>query len=409
MNEKDLLISVIVPIYNIEEYLTRCIESLINQTYKNLEIILVNDGSTDNAKEICNKYALNDARIKVIHKENGGLVSARQAGLAVSTGDYIGYVDGDDWVEPEMYEDLVFYARKFDVDIVIAGHKEELAGNIVEVLFNSIQCGLYINDDLEKLIYPYMLYMGKFSQFGIFSYLWNKLFRREVLYDNQMAVDKRIFMAEDAACTYPTLLTANSIYISESSHYHYVQRVDSMVKSRTLNSDELNRYNVLYDFLYSKFSLSKYVDILVPQLNYFLLSLLTVRSNLSFNSSNNLNELFAFGDIPLGSKIVIYGAGTFGQHLVKRIQLSKNFNLVGWVDNFYRSYNILGLNISPIKDINEINYDYIVVAYINEIYSDNIEKSLIDYGVNATKILKVSHYIDYPIEKLLEGYGINPK
>ena len=101
------LISIIVPIYNVEKYIHKCIESIINQTYKNLEIILVDDGSPDNCGNICEEYAKNDSRIKVIHKENNGLSSARNAGLEICKGDYIGFVDSDDYIELNMYEVLI--------------------------------------------------------------------------------------------------------------------------------------------------------------------------------------------------------------------------------------------------------------------------------------------------------------
>ena len=105
----DDLISVIVPIYRVEAYLEQCIQSIRNQTYKNLEIILVDDGSDDQCPQICDRYARVDERIKVVHKVNGGLDSARKAGIIAASGKYIGYVDGDDWIEPEMYEQLLMY------------------------------------------------------------------------------------------------------------------------------------------------------------------------------------------------------------------------------------------------------------------------------------------------------------
>ena len=111
------LISVIVPIYNVEKYLDRCVDSIINQTYKNLEIILVDDGSPDNCLAICDSWAEKDRRIKVIHKENGGVSSARNSALDIASGDYIGFVDSDDWIEPDMYEILIKNAKKYDADI----------------------------------------------------------------------------------------------------------------------------------------------------------------------------------------------------------------------------------------------------------------------------------------------------
>ena len=105
VNKNDL-ISVIVPVYNMEQYMERCVNSIINQTYHNLEIILVDDGSTDHSTAMCDEYALRDERIKVVHKPNGGLSDARNAGLAVVSGNYVGYVDSDDWIEPQMYEKM---------------------------------------------------------------------------------------------------------------------------------------------------------------------------------------------------------------------------------------------------------------------------------------------------------------
>ena len=114
MNEK---ISVIVPVYNVENYIQYCLESLVNQTYKNLQIILVDDGSTDSSGYICDKYALKDKRIKVIHKSNGGLSSARNSGMQLADGNYIGFVDSDDFIMPTFYEELYNLLQKYDSDI----------------------------------------------------------------------------------------------------------------------------------------------------------------------------------------------------------------------------------------------------------------------------------------------------
>ena len=114
-------ISIIIPVYNVGQYLDKCIKSVINQTYKDIEIICVDDGSTDASSEICDKYGKIDSRIKVIHKTNGGLVSARQAGLKVSRGKYVGFVDGDDWIDKEMYECMFQIIEKYKVDMVETG------------------------------------------------------------------------------------------------------------------------------------------------------------------------------------------------------------------------------------------------------------------------------------------------
>lgn len=110
-------ISVIVPVYKVENFLDRCVESIVGQTYENLEIILVDDGSPDNCPSMCDKWAEKDRRIKVIHKENGGVSSARNAALDIVSGDYIGFVDSDDWIDPGMYEFLYENSQKYDADL----------------------------------------------------------------------------------------------------------------------------------------------------------------------------------------------------------------------------------------------------------------------------------------------------
>lgn len=123
------LISVIIPIYNVEKYLKRCVDSVLNQTYNNLEIVLVDDGSPDNSGKICDDYAKSDSRIKVVHKKNGGLSSARNAGLDIATGEYVSFIDSDDWVEKDLYKVLTDIANENDVDIIISqfksGNKDE--------------------------------------------------------------------------------------------------------------------------------------------------------------------------------------------------------------------------------------------------------------------------------------------
>lgn len=406
MYSKNNLISIIVPIYGVEKYLVQCIESIICQTYTNLEIILVNDGSIDNCGLICDHFASLDKRIKVIHKINEGLVSARKTGLNISAGSYIGYVDGDDWIEPEMYEVLINDALKYNADVVVAGHKEELNNNVVEVLYNNLPEGLYIEEKLENNFYSKMLSTGSFSQFGIYSYLWNKLFKRDLLYKNQMAVSNMIFMAEDAACTYPTLLDANAIYISNSTHYRYRQRIDSMVKTRELSYLDIEKYNLLYHFLKNKFIETKFATVLLPQLDLFLLSLLTVRTDLTAKNLPSSDNLIPFGKIPLGSKIIVMGAGTFGQHLHHRLIKEKKYNVVAWLDDLFQEYLAMNLIVNPVSSIRNIEYDAVLVAYIDESFAEKKNQQLLDNGVPENKIFKVTHYNNSNIRNLLNDYGL---
>ena len=224
------LISVIVPVYQIDRYIGVCIESLMNQTYRNLEIILVDDGSKDRGAELCDLYAKKDNRIRVVHKENGGLVSARKAGLEISNGEFIGYVDGDDWVEPGFYEDLVNTIIEYDSDIAIAGMSRDLF-SVSSKISSKIPAGNYEGERLNKLKENMMVY-GRFSRIGITTYVWNKLYKRSLLLKYQMDVDNAISIGEDAAVTYPYLMACEKISIIDNYDYHYRQREDSMLKKQ---------------------------------------------------------------------------------------------------------------------------------------------------------------------------------
>ena len=136
------MISIIVPIYNIAEYLPQCIESLLHQSFSDLEIILVDDGSTDGSFAICEHYRSQDRRIVVIHKKNGGLVSARKVGIKVARGQYIAYVDGDDWIEPDMYEQMYQKLIQENVDVVMCGRYED-TGRTRKAVFHGIDEGRY--------------------------------------------------------------------------------------------------------------------------------------------------------------------------------------------------------------------------------------------------------------------------
>lgn len=400
-----VLISVIVNIYNEDAYLPQCIESILNQTHKNLEIILVDDGSSDSSPLICKEYAKKDARIRALCQANGGLVSARKAGLRVSAGEYVAYVDGDDWVEPEMYEDMIAHAVLHGADVVASGHKEEMDGHVVEVLGNTVSCGIYGGDRLVKDIYATMLYSDKFSQFGLFTFICNKLFRRTVLFDNQMSVDERIFIGEDAACVYLCLLACKVVCVTDSAHYHYRQRVDSSVKTRENSQQDVQKLGILYQYLRKRFRESAQAKLLLPQLDFFLLSLLTVRSNGLKSNGSAQHELCPFNDVQVGGKIVICGAGTFGQHLFKRLQESRHFQVTGWVDELFARYRSLGLAVDDLSSIHCIVYDHIVVAFIDETVADKMAKKLSGLGVPAKKIARISHY-EGDVPNLLREFGL---
>ena len=169
-------ISVIVPVYNAEKYLERCLYSIVNQTYSDIQIVLVNDGSTDNSYSICKKYADKDRRIILISKENEGVINTRKVGVDNSEGKFICWVDADDWIENDYISNLATLQKESQSDIVSVAHFHEIGGD-KHIVKNGIINGVYNSSD----IIDKMLYSGKFYEYGIGPHLVTKLFRTEIL------------------------------------------------------------------------------------------------------------------------------------------------------------------------------------------------------------------------------------
>lgn len=205
------LISVIVPVYNVEEYLVRCVDSIINQTYDNLEIILVDDGSTDMSGAMCDSFAEQDDRIKVIHKKNGGLSDARNAGLEIVTGDYIGYIDSDDWAEPDMFEMMITNCEKYDSDVAVCRYscvfKDFTSNESTDLILKMTR-----DEALET-------YICENTERPIYNSVWSKLFKRELVKDYRFPVGKK---SEDIMYTTKAFCNMNSCVYIGKALYNYV-------------------------------------------------------------------------------------------------------------------------------------------------------------------------------------------
>lgn len=211
------LISIIVPVYKVEKYLDKCVQSIVDQTYQNLEIILVDDGSPDNCGAMCDVWAEKDSRIKVIHKANGGLSDARNAGMAVTTGDWVTFVDSDDWLDPDMYEALLNTAREADADVVACRYQMVYPGqeSFPKVCTGDITI-LKTQDAMESLI-----------QNGLVKQVvWNKLYSAHLVKNIPFALGK---WHEDEIWTWQVIMKANRYAAVDKLGYYYLQRNGSIM------------------------------------------------------------------------------------------------------------------------------------------------------------------------------------
>lgn len=394
------MVSIIVPVYNMKNYLDRCVASILAQTYKKFELILVDDGSTDGSSELCDIYKEQDERIAVIHKANGGLVSARKAGIAAARGKYVGFVDGDDWIEPLMYERLIESAVKYRADIVIGGSIEDVSGQVVYKT-NRLKPGIYDDERLQKELYPYMICAGNFFCMGIQPYIWNKLMRRELAYPNIMAVDARIRVGEDVAAVMPMLFQANRVFITEDCDYHYCARSTSMIWERGNEEKEWNELGILHCYLqsflngYAKYNLAY-------QLSHYTVGNMLTRVYGRLACKDGEDVLWPFGYRVNSRKLIVYSAGNFGRAVYAYLQNCYSDMTELWIDREYRIYQSMGLPVCGVDDMNvKIDVD-ILVAILDVQLAEKIRNDLVECGACREQIYCIN-IADEDIDEILDS------
>lgn len=241
------LISVIIPIYNVEKYLARCVDSIVNQTYKNLEIILVDDGSPDRCPQMCDDYAEKDSRIKVVHKKNGGLSDARNAGIAVAKGEYISFIDSDDYVSDDFFECLLDVMNKENSDIAECSVVKLYEDNRFDEFSDDLSVKTYDTQDAMSAL---------IAENPFHQHVWNKLYKTELVKDIPYAVGK---LNEDEFWTYQVFGRADKVSKLNKTMYYYFQRNSSIMGVG---------YNIRrLDALEGKANRQKYIENNFPELS----------------------------------------------------------------------------------------------------------------------------------------------
>ncbi len=367
------MISIIVPVYNTSKYLEICLNSILSQTFREIEVIVVDDGSNDGSSSICDEYAKMDSCIIVIQQKNAGLVNARKTGFLAASNDLIGFVDSDDWIEPDMYEKLYRSLSENDVDIAMCGRYEEYT-NISKPAYHGISAGVYCDDDLIKNVYPRMILNQNFFEWGLFPGYWDKLFRREVLKNHLLAVSDKIVMGEDAAGVYPCLMHAKSISILHECLYHYRQSATSMVRNTAKDiQEERDRFQVLYHDTMKKFreGINRYD--FTEQWRKYILFLMLPRADVLYDGFYELDYLFPFPEIHRGDRIIIYGLGVWGKRLYDCLKKTSFCEVVAISDKNYRNMQDDGMEVISPDTIGEYEFDAIAVP----VSYDRIRKEIL--------------------------------
>lgn len=380
------LISVIVPVYNVEAYLKKCLDSLQEQTYTNLEIILIDDGSTDASGRICDEYAGKDSRFCVIHQENRGVLAARNVGIEKAGGSLIGFIDSDDWIERDTYEKLYCQLIREKAEIIICLkniYDEELDVEYEESFI--LKEGKYCGNGLEN-IWRNMFFYQDYSKEGISLNLYDKLFKKDLILQNYKAVDLRLHYFEDMALAFLAILQAKSIVIFNEAFYYYRQRKNSLCHS--VDPMYLEQLNIFYRVVYQ--AAADHSEEILTRLRAYIAE----RAIYGINYMMGLNlrkgipfYLPPFEEILLTDRIALYGAGDIGKLYYRMFQIARKGQIVLWVDRRYEHMRSEGMPVESVEALKCGNFDKLLIAVKFENSAEAIKRDLIQMGIRADKIV----------------------
>lgn len=385
MERQDCLVSVIVPVYNIASYIEECIESIKKQTYQKLEIIIVDDGSTDGSSVICGRIAAADQRIKVIYQKNRGVVSARGRGIEGASGKYISFIDGDDWTEKTMIEKMVEQIGQSDL-ITTTVRKEIEPGKWVDER-DRFPEGIYSESTNLHQVLGKMIYNADDEIIQpLTPGLCNKLFLSKIVKEIYKGMDSNITYGEDAVFVYKYILRCHSIVISHESFYHYRYREGSAVHK--VNKHMLMDLNRAYLALESDFREHKMRDCLLIQLQKWILNIScrAINDYMGFDPSIAIPEFIADTTGLENKKIILYGAGKAGQAVYAQLQ-KFGFSIVLWTDKNHSHYQSLHMPVAAPEKIFSSEYDLVYIAVSDETTAGHIKKELEAKGIPRDKLV----------------------
>lgn len=377
IKQEEPILSVIVPVYNVERYLDKCIRSIVGQTYTNLEIILVDDGSTDHCGKICDEWSCKDSRIKVLHKKNGGLVSARKTGLKAAEAEYIAYVDSDDWIEENMYKCMM--------ELILCDHSDIVTSGLIRDYDNhsvyekeKIPAGRYEGESLGELL-EYVINTDHFFDSRLNMHITNKVFRKDMLEEYQMRVPEEVKIGEDADVVYPYIFESEKISVSGQCFYHYVMRSDTLMGTPShIKSGEI---------MSSIFSecIARNEDKIknIKQQLYQVMTFFSCMSDPGHLFRAETKESFPFREVKKGGRVILYGTGRFGKAIKSVLEKEEYCEVMAWADK------VKGDAIISLEEIKKYSFDKIILAVINAAVADDIEKMLVRLGIDRQKICRI--------------------
>jgi len=382
-------LSLIITVYNCEQYLERCFESIKKQSYDIYEVIVIDDGSKDKSAQMCDEFANTIDNVKVIHKINGGTVAARKSGLEISTGDVVCFIDGDDWIDKDYCKKLIRpFLENEELDVVSSGLLFEYISNPKAdyVLLDGAEAGLYRNEEVEKYILPGCIYDYEKDISNISTSICCKMLRRDIALNAMSYMDERLTIGEDGAYVLSVLLNSKNIFVIREAFYHYEQHPGFQNDKVGIETyEQLRHLKNCMVMIAERFNKSA---ILKEQIEYYVCSYLG-KIEKNYFAIDKERRIFLFPEeyMQANSKVIVHGAGNVGRQYVKYIRKTKKYNLVGWTDkNSSSEFRGNGIPCS-ISELYKMEYDYIVLASNNSYILEDMKSDILQQGVLEEKII----------------------
>lgn len=373
------LVSIIVPVFNSEKFIRQCIDSILGQTYINYELVLVDDGSTDGSWEIINSYIHKYPQILAIQKENGGANSARKKGLELAQGDYIIFVDADDYIDPSFASKLINIMEKEEVDIVLSKVAKVLNEEIIGIIGKLTEGKYKGNFIAENMIDTTRFFIG-----NMIIGLCANLYKRECADSIFSSIDLRIRVYEDFPCAILMLLDSKYVYFLDECLYFYRQNSSSV--THNYKNSNYSSLKYLYSYLTRELKKRNVSSLIYKEVEWVIIENLLIGG---YDIFKNKEYLYPFDNVKKESRIIIYGAGLWGSGLVSAIKQFHLCKIVLWVDKNWKKYQSNENIVSRVDEINNVEFDYIIIAVLNPEVVGEIRRDLEKRGIESTKIVSL--------------------
>lgn len=385
-------LSVIVPVYNAEQYLEECVQSILGQNYIELEIILVDDGSTDQSGILCDLLAKEHDCVSVLHIAHGGITKARLAGVQAAKSDKITFVDADDWIGEGAYREIVF---ENNCDIVVTGICRYFSDKDKIMERPYLKEGIYGREEILNEIVPIMLWNPRQGTWAFDPSLCTKIFRRELILEwleKASAVGSNY--AEDSLVIFPMMFKAKKIQIIGSIYYYHRQRASGEIPYYIKNDDFILKLHKVYEYLDKQFKCMGHGDVMRPQLDCFYINAIELKKQCYEYPLLEFSACFPTDRIPQKSKVILYGAGNLGKQYWEQNSLYHFCDIVLWVDTKYKRYQSDVFKIEKPELIQEMIFDYVLVAVDNYYMAKDIVHDLYELGIKKEKVVWQSIRVD---------------